>query len=150
MAKQCTQPKRPRNSAWFKEKLMLNSTFQTEDLDAYDSNCDAISSAKAVLMTNLSSCNSDVFSEVPYSNTYMNEMINQDVQNISYSEQTHIVDFPNNEIASDSNIIPYSQCLQESQDMGIQDTNSFIPNDLLVLSLVEQMTDHVSNLDKEN
>ncbi|GKF06957.1 zf-CCHC domain-containing protein [Tanacetum coccineum] len=23
MAKQCTQPKRPRNSAWFKEKLML-------------------------------------------------------------------------------------------------------------------------------
>nr|GEZ81728.1 hypothetical protein [Tanacetum cinerariifolium] len=23
MAKQCTQPKRPRNSAWFKDKLML-------------------------------------------------------------------------------------------------------------------------------
>ncbi|GKB29812.1 hypothetical protein Tco_0869213, partial [Tanacetum coccineum] len=35
----------------------------TEDLDAYDSDCDAISLAKAVLMINLSSCNSDVFSE---------------------------------------------------------------------------------------
>ncbi|GJS91956.1 hypothetical protein Tco_0774592 [Tanacetum coccineum] len=23
MARQCTQPKRPRNAAWFKEKLML-------------------------------------------------------------------------------------------------------------------------------
>ncbi|GKC93548.1 hypothetical protein Tco_1158990, partial [Tanacetum coccineum] len=23
MARQCTQPKRPRNSAWFKKKLML-------------------------------------------------------------------------------------------------------------------------------
>ncbi|GJZ73309.1 retrovirus-related pol polyprotein from transposon TNT 1-94, partial [Tanacetum coccineum] len=74
MAKQCTQPKRPRNSAWFKEKLMLvevqeaevqvaqqtipqNSAFQTE------SDCDDLSSAKAVLMANLSSCDSDVLSE---------------------------------------------------------------------------------------
>ncbi|GKA58624.1 hypothetical protein Tco_0757812 [Tanacetum coccineum] len=40
-----------------------NSAFQTEDLDAYDSNCDDISSAKAVLMANLSSCDSDVFFE---------------------------------------------------------------------------------------
>nr|GFA61022.1 hypothetical protein [Tanacetum cinerariifolium] len=30
------------------------------------------------------------------------------------------------------------------------DTNSSAPNDLLVLSLVEQMTDHVAHLDKEN
>ncbi|GJV97590.1 hypothetical protein Tco_1549167 [Tanacetum coccineum] len=95
MAKQCTQPTRPRNSAWFKEKLMLveaqeasqildeeqltfiadpgieealvaqqtipkNLAFQTEDLDAYDSDCDDISSAKAVLMANLSSYDSDV------------------------------------------------------------------------------------------
>ncbi|GJS73453.1 integrase, catalytic region, zinc finger, CCHC-type containing protein [Tanacetum coccineum] len=51
MAKQCTQHKRPRSSAWFKEKLMLaeakEAAFQTEDLDAYDSDCDDISSAKA-------------------------------------------------------------------------------------------------------
>ncbi|GJW52036.1 zinc finger BED domain-containing protein RICESLEEPER 2-like protein [Tanacetum coccineum] len=53
-------------------------------------------------------------------------------------------------ITSDSNIIPYSQYLQESQDTGIQDTNSSAPNDLLVLSMVEQMTNHVANLDKEN
>ncbi|GJX40535.1 hypothetical protein Tco_0255525 [Tanacetum coccineum] len=151
MEKQCTQPKRRRSSAWFKEKLMLveeqeagqildeeqlafiadpgiaevqvaqqiisqNSAFQTEDLDTYDSDCDDISSAKAVLMENLSSCNSDVLSEVLYSDTYLNDMINQDVQEMSYSEQTHIVDFPDNEITSDSNIIPYSQYLQESQD----------------------------------
>nr|GEZ90022.1 retrovirus-related Pol polyprotein from transposon TNT 1-94 [Tanacetum cinerariifolium] len=25
MARQCTQPKRPRNSAWFKEKMLLES-----------------------------------------------------------------------------------------------------------------------------
>ncbi|GKB33248.1 hypothetical protein Tco_0872649 [Tanacetum coccineum] len=150
----CTQPKRLRSSAWFKDKLMLveaqEAAFQTEDLDAYDSDCDDISSAKAVLMANLSSYDSDVLSEVPYSDTYLNDMINQDVQEMLYSEKTHIDDFLDNEITSDSNIILYSQYLQESQDAGIQDTNSFAPNDLLVLSLVEQMTDHVATLDKEN
>ncbi|GJV00934.1 hypothetical protein Tco_1330204 [Tanacetum coccineum] len=39
---------------------------------------------------------------------------------------------------------------EESQNAVIQDTNSSRPNDLLVLSLFEQMTDHVAHLDKEN
>ncbi|GJX20197.1 hypothetical protein Tco_0222874 [Tanacetum coccineum] len=82
MARQCTQPKRPRNVAWFKEKAMLAKAqksgqildeekltfladpgipneqaaqktipntvaFQIEDLDAYDSDCDDVSNAKA-------------------------------------------------------------------------------------------------------
>ncbi|GJZ78756.1 hypothetical protein Tco_0826117 [Tanacetum coccineum] len=88
--------------------------------------------------------------QVPYSDTYPNDMINLDVQEMKYYEQTHIVDFLDNEINNDSNIIPYSQYLQESQDAGIQDTNYSVPNDLLVLYLVKQMTDHVANLDKEN
>ncbi|GJT49599.1 hypothetical protein Tco_0975756 [Tanacetum coccineum] len=150
---QCAQPMRPRSSAWFKEKLMLaeaqEAAFQTEDLDAYNSDCDDISSAKVILMANLSSCESDVLSKVPYFDTYLNDMINQNVQEMSYSKQTHIVDFSDNEITSDSNIISYSQYLQESQNASIQYTNSSTPNDLLVLPLVEQMTDHVANLDKK-
>ncbi|GJZ57702.1 retrovirus-related pol polyprotein from transposon TNT 1-94, partial [Tanacetum coccineum] len=122
MVRQCTQPKRPRNAAWFKEKLMLAK--------AEEANCDYLSSAKAVLMANISSCDPEVLSE--------------------YSEETHIDDFQDNEIHNDSNIIPYSQYLQESQNAVIQDTNPSAPNDLLVLSLVEQMTDHVAHLDKEN
>ncbi|GKC46644.1 hypothetical protein Tco_1064366, partial [Tanacetum coccineum] len=105
---------------------------------------------KAVLVANISSYDSDVLYEVPYSNTYPYDMINQGVQEMLYSKQTHIVDFLNNEINSDSNIIPYSQYLQESQDASIQDTNSSAPNDVLVLCLDEQMTDQVANLDKEN
>ncbi|GJW54185.1 retrovirus-related pol polyprotein from transposon TNT 1-94 [Tanacetum coccineum] len=127
-----------------------SSAFQNKDLYAYDSDCDDISSAKVILIANISSCSSDVLSEVPCSDTYLNDMINQDVQDMTYYEQTHLVDFPDNEINSDSNIIPYSQYLQETQDAGIQDTNSSTPNDLLVLSLVKQMTDHVANLDQEN
>ncbi|GKC76673.1 hypothetical protein Tco_1127447 [Tanacetum coccineum] len=70
-----------------------NSAFQTEDLDVYDSDCDDISSAKAILMENLSSCDLNFLSKVPYSDTYLNDMINQDVQEMPYSEHTHIVDF---------------------------------------------------------
>ncbi|GKF77934.1 hypothetical protein Tco_0230404, partial [Tanacetum coccineum] len=103
------------------QTIHQNSAFQIEDLNAYDSECDDLSSAKAVLMVNLSSFDPDVLSEVSYSNSYPNDMINQDVQEMQYFEQTHI-----------------------------EDTNSSAPNDLLVLSLVEQMTDHVAHLDKEN
>ncbi|GJT28759.1 retrovirus-related pol polyprotein from transposon TNT 1-94 [Tanacetum coccineum] len=114
MARQCTQPKRPRNSSRFKEKLMLveahefsqvldeeqlafladprvvvgqdtqttmpiNFAFQTDDLDAFDSDCDEAPGAQAVLMANLSSYDS------------------------------YIV------ITSDSNIISYEQYLQETE-----------------------------------
>ncbi|GKC09415.1 hypothetical protein Tco_1001025, partial [Tanacetum coccineum] len=40
-----------------------NSAFQTDDLDAYDSDCDDFSLAKAVLMANLSSCDPEVLSK---------------------------------------------------------------------------------------
>nr|GFB60535.1 reverse transcriptase domain-containing protein [Tanacetum cinerariifolium] len=40
-----------------------NAAYQADDLDAYDFNCDEISTAKVVLMANLSSYSSDVLSE---------------------------------------------------------------------------------------
>ncbi|GJU44723.1 hypothetical protein Tco_1201989 [Tanacetum coccineum] len=46
-----------------------NAAFQTDELDAFDSNCDEAPGAKAVLMANLSSYDSDVISEVPISET---------------------------------------------------------------------------------
>nr|GEY13861.1 hypothetical protein [Tanacetum cinerariifolium] len=51
----------------------------TEDLDAYDYDCDDVSNAKAVLMANLSNYGSDVISEVPHSESYHNELDNQSV-----------------------------------------------------------------------
>ncbi|GJV88933.1 retrovirus-related pol polyprotein from transposon TNT 1-94 [Tanacetum coccineum] len=80
MAKQCTQPKRIAEVQVAQQTIPHNSAFQTEDLDAYDSDCDDISSAKAVLMANLSRCNPDVLSKVPYTDSYPNDIINQDVQ----------------------------------------------------------------------
>ncbi|GKB38844.1 hypothetical protein Tco_0883786 [Tanacetum coccineum] len=96
MARQCTQPKRPRNAAWCKKKAMLaeaqeagqildeeqlafladpgipasqaqivipnNAAFQIEDLDTYDSDCDDLSNAHAVLMANISNYGFDIIS----------------------------------------------------------------------------------------
>ncbi|GJU55480.1 hypothetical protein Tco_1229194 [Tanacetum coccineum] len=40
-----------------------NAAFQTEDLDTYDSDCDDLLTAQAVLMTNISNYGSDIISE---------------------------------------------------------------------------------------
>ncbi|GJT21540.1 hypothetical protein Tco_0891477 [Tanacetum coccineum] len=72
-----------------------NAAFQIDDLDAYDSDCDDISSAKAVLMANLSSYDSDV--------------------------------------------------LSETQNMIVQDTNSYAQQDSLIISMFEQMSEQMSN-----
>nr|GEX24722.1 hypothetical protein [Tanacetum cinerariifolium] len=56
MSKQCTKPKRKRDEAWFNDKYVItnNAAYQADDLDAYDSNCDELNSAKIALMVNLS------------------------------------------------------------------------------------------------
>ncbi|GJW24582.1 hypothetical protein Tco_0038393 [Tanacetum coccineum] len=85
-----------------------NAAFQTEDLNTYDSDYDDLSTAQAVLMANISNYGSEVISEVPNSETYLNDMDNQSVHALQDFEQSSVMDFTDNEISSDSNIIPYS------------------------------------------
>ncbi|GKA50230.1 hypothetical protein Tco_0743303 [Tanacetum coccineum] len=93
---------------------------RTKDLDTYDSDCDDVSNAKAVLMANISNYGSDVISE----------------------------------IHSDSNIILYSQYLQETQQAAVQETNLYAQQDSMILSVIEQMSkqmiNHVNNWEKAN
>ncbi|GKC14202.1 hypothetical protein Tco_1010984 [Tanacetum coccineum] len=77
-----------------------NATFQTKDLDTYDSNFDDISNAKAILMANISNYCSDVISEIPHSETYLNDLENQSVHVMQDFKQTPAVDFTDNEIHS--------------------------------------------------
>nr|GEU31994.1 uncharacterized mitochondrial protein AtMg00810-like [Tanacetum cinerariifolium] len=116
MSKQCTKPKRKRDEAWFKDKVLLvqaqangqvlhkeelefledpgiaetqstqyvvtnNAAYQADDLDAYDSDCDELNSAKIALMANLSHYRSDNLPE------YMNESQYTTVQNSSSPAQ---------------------------------------------------------------
>nr|GEZ05940.1 hypothetical protein [Tanacetum cinerariifolium] len=127
-----------------------NAAYQADDLDAYDSDCNEISTAKAVLMANLSSYRSDVLFDVPNSNNTNNDMINQSMQEMPYSEPSHFVEHPENEIHSDSNIISYSRYLTESQNAAIQDANSSAQQDALILSVFEQLFNLVTNCNKVN
>ncbi|GKF90572.1 reverse transcriptase domain-containing protein, partial [Tanacetum coccineum] len=68
-----------------------NVAYQADDLDAYDSDCDELNTAKVALMVNLSHYGSDVLTEVYNPNNMNNNMINQGVQVIPSSEQSNVV-----------------------------------------------------------
>ncbi|GJZ34638.1 retrovirus-related pol polyprotein from transposon TNT 1-94, partial [Tanacetum coccineum] len=116
MSKQCIKPKRKRDDSWFKDKVLLvQAQASVDDLDAYDFNCDEINTAKVTLMENLSHYGSDALAEVHNLDNMNNNMVNQAVQAMPYSEQLNVVNHSVTEITSDSNIIPYSQYVIESQ-----------------------------------
>ncbi|GKF21749.1 hypothetical protein Tco_0070387 [Tanacetum coccineum] len=119
-----------------------NAAFQTEDLDTYDSDCDDLSTAQAVLMANISNYGFDIIVEVHNSKTYLNDMDNQSVHALQDFEQSPVMDFIDNEISSDSNIIPYSQYLQETQQATVQDTNLQAQQDSMILSVIEKIEKH--------
>ncbi|GKD23865.1 hypothetical protein Tco_1225568 [Tanacetum coccineum] len=107
-----------------------------------------------VLMANISNYVSDVISEVPNSETYLNDMDNQSVLALQDFKQSSVMNFTDNKISSDSNIIPYSQYLQETQQAIVQDTNLQAQQDSMILSVIEkmseQMINHVNNWEKTN
>nr|GEV17202.1 retrovirus-related Pol polyprotein from transposon TNT 1-94 [Tanacetum cinerariifolium] len=73
---------------------------KTEDLDTYDSECDDVSNAKAVLMDNISNYGYEVISEIPHFETYLNDMENQSVHAMQDFEQIPVVDVTDKEITS--------------------------------------------------
>nr|GEY72099.1 hypothetical protein [Tanacetum cinerariifolium] len=76
-----------------------NAAYQADDLDAYDSDCDEINSAKVAPMANLSHYGSDDLVE------------------------SNIVNQSETEITSDSNIIPYSQYKAQQLEPKLYDGN---------------------------
>nr|GEX23016.1 hypothetical protein [Tanacetum cinerariifolium] len=185
MSKQCTKPKRKRDEAWFKEKVLLvqaqvngqvlheeeldflvdpgisetsstqyvvtnNSAYQANDLDAYDSDCDKLNSATIALIANLSHYGSNNLAEVHNQDNVTNNLINQDMQVTSTFEQSNILNQSETDITSDSNIISYSQYMNESQYTTVQNSSSPALQDDLILSVSEQLKTQVVNCTKIN
>ncbi|GJY23015.1 reverse transcriptase domain-containing protein [Tanacetum coccineum] len=125
IARQCTKPKRLRNSAWFKEKVMLVEEIptpvasQTDDLDAFDSDCDEALSAN-------------------------NHVIDQNVQETQYSKQPVFNNDTDIDITSDSNMISYEQYLKETKNIVVQDTSSFTQEEAMIMSVIEEMNNQVA------
>nr|GEV76936.1 hypothetical protein [Tanacetum cinerariifolium] len=81
ICRECTQPERLRNAAWFKEKLMLAEAQEADQI---------LDEEQLAFLAD------------PKISKAL------DVQGMQYSKLTHTDDFQDNEIHSDSNIIPYS------------------------------------------
>ncbi|GKD58698.1 hypothetical protein Tco_1296207, partial [Tanacetum coccineum] len=135
MSKQFTKPKRKQDDSWFKDKVLLvQAQANADDLDAYDSDYDELNTAKVALMANLSHYGSDTLTEVHNLDNVDNNMLNQGGQVMSSSEQSSFVNHSETEITSDSNIIPYYQYVTESQQAAVQNSNSSVQQDALILS----------------
>nr|GEZ91544.1 hypothetical protein [Tanacetum cinerariifolium] len=124
MSKQCIKPKRKRDEAWFKDKIAL--------------------------MMNFSHYGSDNLAEVHNQDNVTNNFIDQDVQATSTSEQSNILNQSEIEITSDSNIISYSQYMNESQYTTVQNSRLPTQQDDLILSVIEQLKTQVVNCTKIN
>ncbi|GJX22146.1 hypothetical protein Tco_0226591 [Tanacetum coccineum] len=95
--------------------------FLSDDLDAYDSDCDELNTAKVALMVNLSHYGSDALAEVHNPDNVDNNMINQGVQYVI-----------------------------ESQQAAVQNSSSSAQQDALILSVIEQLKTQVVNYTKIN
>ncbi|GJS58369.1 retrovirus-related pol polyprotein from transposon TNT 1-94 [Tanacetum coccineum] len=127
-----------------------NAAYQADDLDAYDSDCDELNSAKIALMANLSRNGSDALTEVLNPDNLNYDLFNQSEQIMTSSEQSNDVSQSETEITSDSNIIPYSQYLSEAQQETVQNPNSSAQQDVLILSMFEQLSTQVTHCTNVN
>ncbi|GJU92243.1 hypothetical protein Tco_1304666 [Tanacetum coccineum] len=183
MTRQCTKPKRPRNSAWFKEKVILAEALeswvvldeeqmaflvdngdtvtisqvskeiptlvasQTDDLDAFNYDCDEVPSASAVLMANFCLYDSAAPSDVPTHDTYLdNQIIDQSVKEMQYFERLIFTD-TDIDITNDSNMISYEQYLKETKNAVVQDTSPSAQQEAMIMSVIEEITNQVEQHD---
>ncbi|GKG16684.1 hypothetical protein Tco_0361641, partial [Tanacetum coccineum] len=117
--------------------ITYNAAYQANVLDAYDFDCDELNTTKVALMANLSLYGSNVLAEVYNPDNMDNNMINQDVQARPSSEQLSVVNHLETEITGDSNIIPYSQYVKETQQVAEYKSNSSAQQVALILFMIE-------------
>ncbi|GKA38211.1 integrase, catalytic region, zinc finger, CCHC-type containing protein [Tanacetum coccineum] len=157
IAKQCTKPKREKKRTWFNDKVLLvqaqaggqalteeeiafladpglpdvqnsqtvtthNAAYQADDLDAYDSDCDELNSAKIALMANL---------------------LQEWTQKCTHLGYT-IKDNP------ELNMTYFIKYLSETQQETAQNSNSSAQQDVLILSMFDQITTQVTHCNSVN
>ncbi|GJS48860.1 hypothetical protein Tco_0598981 [Tanacetum coccineum] len=88
---------------------------------------------------------SDALTEVHNPDNLNYDLFNQSEQIMTSSEQSNDVSQTETDITSDSNIIPYSQYLSETQQETVQNSNSSAQQDVLILSMFEQLSTQVTH-----
>ncbi|GKB20164.1 integrase, catalytic region, zinc finger, CCHC-type containing protein [Tanacetum coccineum] len=157
IARNCTQPKRPQNSDFFKDKMLLMQAqengavldeeellFLADECDAFDSDVDDEPTTQLIFMANLSSTgptnlqagpsNASILSEVhDIENTIDHCDDNQDEHKTHNKvQQKHVID-SNGADMGNSNVIPYEQYLTINEVSIEPSCASSVPNDAYML-----------------
>ncbi|GKB57192.1 hypothetical protein Tco_0913378 [Tanacetum coccineum] len=103
---------------------------------------------EGALRENLSRNGSDFITKVHNPDNMDNNMINQGIQARPSFKQSNDVNHSYTEITSDSNIIPYSQYVNETQQAAIQNSNSSAQQDVLILYVIEQLKTQSVKIDR--
>ncbi|GJT70149.1 hypothetical protein Tco_1029435 [Tanacetum coccineum] len=140
MSKQCTKPRRKRDDLWFKDKVLLVQAQASGQI---------LHEEELAFLAD-PGIPKDALAKVHNHDNVNNNMINQAVQVMPSSEQLNVVNHSETKLTSDSNIIPHSQYVIESQQAAVQNSNSSAQQDALILSLIEQLKTQVANCTKIN
>ncbi|GJT21679.1 hypothetical protein Tco_0891616 [Tanacetum coccineum] len=136
-----------------------NAVYQADDLDAYDSDCDKISTVKAVLMANLSSYRSVVLSKDTNSSTqqdsmilYVFEQLSNQVPNCNKANKDNLI--ANESLSAE--LERYKErvkLLEERQNVDLSNREKLIEKESLTTTINvlknESKEKEVKNIDKE-
>ncbi|GJU45451.1 hypothetical protein Tco_1202717 [Tanacetum coccineum] len=161
IARNCTQPKPPQNSEYFKDKMLLMQAQENgvaldeeqllfiaaDDCDAFDSDVDEAPTAQTMFMVNLSfvdpvydevspSYDSDILSEVLDHDNYQDAVCeHHEVHEMHDDVQPNYVIDSHADYTSDRNMIPYEQYVKDNSVPVVQSNESSVPNDAYMMIL---------------
>ncbi|GJU28758.1 hypothetical protein Tco_1167379 [Tanacetum coccineum] len=122
----------------------------TTDESMHMTRCEELNFSKLLSRPNLSRSGSDALTEVHNQDNLNYDLLHQSEQIMMSSEQSNDVSQSETDIISDSNIIPYSQYLSETQQENVPNSNSSAQQDVLILSMFEQITTQVTHCNTVN
>ncbi|GJT66342.1 integrase, catalytic region, zinc finger, CCHC-type containing protein, partial [Tanacetum coccineum] len=157
IARNCTQSKRPHNSDYFKDKMLLMQAqengvvldeeellFMADECDAFDSDFDDKPTAQSIFMANLSSAglanlqaspsNASILSKVHDLENAIDPSDNHQVEHEIHDEvqQKNVIESTSADMGN-SNVIPYEQYLTVNDVFVVPSSASSVPNDAYVL-----------------
>ncbi|GJY42762.1 retrovirus-related pol polyprotein from transposon TNT 1-94 [Tanacetum coccineum] len=161
IARNCTQPKRPQNSEYFKDKMLLMQAHENgvaldeeqllfiavDDCDAFDSDVDEAPTTQTLFMANLSSADPvydevgpsydlDILSEVHNNDHYQDAICeHHEIHEMHDDVQPNYVVDSHADYTSDSNMIPYDQYIKDNTVPVVQNNVSSVPNDAYMMIL---------------
>nr|GEY11071.1 hypothetical protein [Tanacetum cinerariifolium] len=160
ITRNCTQPKQPRNSEYYKDKMLLMQAQENgaDDCDAFDSDVDEAPTAQTMFMANLSSADpvtdetrpsydSDILSEVQDHDHYQDAVCAHHDEHAMHSnvQLDHVVDSHANYM-SDSNMIPYDQYVKDNEVLVVHSNVSFAPNDAFMMIYNDMCGPHAQSV----